>query len=167
MPAPAPFLTKLRRFADQEALQPDLGRAMRGTLAYMVPLLMAAAGWLPIEVTFVAIAAQNIAMVDVRGDYRLRFGLLVAMTGVFIGATSLGTVASGHLAGALAATALIAGCGGLWRHLSSDYGMSLAISSTLVFFIALASPRHATVGDHAFAAMIGGLWGTFLQVARV
>lgn len=166
MPAPASLLTKLRRFADQESLQPDLGRAVRATIAYMVPLLLAVVGWLPIEVSFVAIAAQNIAMVDVRGDYRFRLGLLLAMTAIFVGAAALGTVASGHLIAALAATALIAVGGGLWRHLSADYGMGLAISSTLVFFIALTSPRHATVGDHAFAALIGGLWGVLIQVAN-
>ena len=157
---------KFRRFDDQESLQPDLGRGLRAAVAYMAPLLLAAAGWLPTELTFVALAAQNIAMVDVRGDYRLRLGLLVAMTAVFVGAAALGTVASGHLAAALAATALVALCGGLWRHLSSDYGMALAISSTLVFLIALASPRQATVSDHAFAALLGGLWGVLLQVAN-
>lgn len=166
MPARATLLGKFRRLADQESLQPDLGRALRATIAYMVPLLLAVVGWLPIEVSFVALAAQNIAMVDVRGDYRLRLGLLIAMTGVFVGAAALGTISSGHLAAALAATALIAACGGLWRHLSADYGMALAISSTLVFFIALTSPRHATVADHAFAALIGGLWGVLLQVAN-
>ena len=36
-------------------------------VAFMVPLLLAARGWLPIDVSFVALAAQNIAMVDVRG----------------------------------------------------------------------------------------------------
>lgn len=157
---------KARRVAEQESLQPDLARGVRATIAYMVPLLLAAADWLPIEVTFVAIAGQNIAMVDVRGDYRMRLALLVAMTAVFVGAVTLGTLASGNLAFALAATALITVAGGLWRHLSSDYGMSLAISSTLVFLIALASPRHASVADHAIAAFAGGLWGVLLQVAN-
>jgi uncharacterized membrane protein YccC len=164
MSATATLLSKFRRLREEESLQPDLGRAVRGTIAYMVPLLLAAADWLPIEVSFIAIAAQNIAMVDVRGDYRFRLGLLVAMTGVFIGAVSLGTLAANNLAAALVATAFIAFCGGLWRHLSSDYGMSLAISSTLVFLIALASPRHASLGDHALAALVGGVWGILLQV---
>ena len=162
-----PPWTKLRRLAEQESLQPDFGRAIRATLAFMVPLLLAVAGWLPIEVTFVAIAAQNIAMVDVRGAYRLRFALLLAMTAVFVGAATLGTFTSEHLPAALLATALVAACGGLWRHLSSDYGMSLAISSTLVFLIALNSPGGAaSVGNHSLAALVGGLWGVTLQIAN-
>src|SRR5215216_6519131 len=150
---------KLGEFAEQESLQPDLGRAIRAMVAFMVPLLLAAVGWLPLEVSFVAIAAQNIAMVDVRGAYRLRLALLLAMTAVFVGAASLGAVTANNLGAAACATVLIAFCGGLWRHLSADYGMSLAISSTLVFFLALASPAgpHA-VSEHALAALIGGLW---------
>lgn len=148
-------------------MQPDLGRAIRATVAFMVPLLLAIAGWLPIEVTFVAIAAQNIAMVDVRGAYRLRLALLLAMTAVFVGAAALGTVVSEHLPAALLATVLVAACGGLWRHLSSDYGMALAISSTLVFLIALNSPDGAaSVGAHSLAALVGGLWGVTLQIAN-
>ncbi|MEO7412844.1 MAG: FUSC family protein, partial [Opitutaceae bacterium] len=158
---------KLGEFAEQESLQPDLGRAIRSTIAFMVPLLLAGAGWLPLEVSFVAIAAQNIAMVDVRGAYRLRLALLLAMTAVFVGAAALGSATGNNLVTAAIATVLIAFCGGLWRHLSADYGMSLAISSTLVFFLALASPPGGhPVSSHAWAALIGGLWGLTLQVAN-
>ncbi len=166
MPALRP-LTALAQLQERESLKPDLSRAVRATVAFMVPLLLAARGWLSIEVSFVALAAQNIAMVDVRGAYRLRLALLLAMTAVFTGAAALGAVASDSLAAAIAATIFAALCGGLWRHLSSDYGMSLAISSTLVFLIALNSPNGAAVaGTHAWAAFVGGLWGVTLQVAN-
>lgn len=45
--------------------------------------------------------------------------------------------------------------------------MSLAISSTLVFLIALATPGSpAAAGSHSWAAFVGGLWGVALQVAN-
>jgi uncharacterized membrane protein YccC len=158
---------RLGQFAESESLQPDLGRALRATVAFMVPLLLAVAGRLPFEVSFVAIAAQNIAMVDVRGAYRVRFALLIAMTAVFVGAAALGTVTANHLYAAVLATVLIAFCGGLWRHLSSDYGTSLAVSSTLVFFLALSSPPGPlATRSHALAALLGGLWGLILQVVN-
>jgi uncharacterized membrane protein YccC len=158
---------KLGRLAEQESLLPDLGRAIRSTIAFMVPLLLSVGGWLPLEVSFVAIAAQNIAMVDVRGAYRLRLALLLSMTAVFAGAAALGTVTANHPYGAVCATVLIAFCGGAWRHLSSDYGMSLAISSTLVFFLALVLPAGPGVaGSHTLAALVGGFWGLTLQVAN-
>lgn len=153
------------RFRERESLQPDLSRAVRGTIAFMVPVALSLAGWLPVEVSLAALAGQNIAMVDVRGAYRMRLALLVAMTAVFVGAAALGSVASPWLWSALLATALIAACGGLWRHLSSDYGMSLAISSTLVFLIALNSTDGwNSIGSHCLATLVGGTWGLILQV---
>ena len=157
----------LSRFADHESLQPDLGRAIRATVAFMVPLVAARAGWLTLEATFVAIAAQNIAMVDVRGAYRFRLGLLVAMTAILTGAVSLGSVSGNHLITAVLATGLMALGAGLWRHLSTDYGFSLGLSSILLFFIALATPgASAHTGQHALAVLVGGAWGLLLQVAN-
>jgi uncharacterized membrane protein YccC len=61
----------------------------------------------------------------------------------------------------------MAACGGMWRHLSSDYGASLAISSTLLFLLGLASPPGASVAAHHMeSALAGGLWGVVLQVVN-
>ncbi len=161
------LLGPLNRFADHESLQPDLARAIRATVAFMVPLIAARAGWLTLEATFVAIAAQNIAMIDVRGAYRFRLGLLVAMTAILTGAVSLGSVSGDHLITAVLATGLMALGAGLWRHLSADYGFALGLSSILLFFIALVTPgASAHTGQHALAALFGGAWGLLLQVAN-
>jgi uncharacterized membrane protein YccC len=157
----------LTRFADNESLQPDLARATRATIAFMVPLIAARAGWLTLEATFVAIAAQNIAMVDVRGAYRFRLGLLVAMTAILAGSVALGSVSGNHLVAAVLATGFMALGAGLWRHLSIDYGFSLGLSSILLFFIAMATPGASVhTGHYALAVLAGGAWGLFLQVAN-
>src|SRR4051812_29125528 len=148
------------------SLSPDASRAFRATIAFMVPLLLATRGWLPVEVSFMALAAQNIAMLDVRGDYRLRVALVLAMTLVFTGVAALGALASATVVTALLATIAVAILGSLWRHLSSDYGPSLAISSTLVFLIALASPGGPSAAPaNALAAIVGGAWGVMVQLA--
>ncbi len=158
---------KLKHALDGATLNPDLSRAVRATIGFMAPLLLAASGWISFDVSFVAIAAQNIAMVDVRGDYRVRLGLLLAMAAVFAGSAALGATVGENLTVAVLATGLMAVAGGAWRHLSSDYGPSLAISSTLVFLLALASPHSTTgIGSHALAAFVGSLWGVFVQVAN-
>lgn len=157
----------LGQFAERQSLQPDFGRGSRAMFAAIVPLLVVVLGGFPLEISFVVIAAQNIAMVDVRGAYRLRLGLLAAMTAVFAGAAALGATASQNIYAAVLATMFIAFCGGVWRHLNSDYGMSLAVSSTLVFLLALNSPQGPSVASsHAIAALLGGLWGLVLQVAN-
>ena len=51
--------------------QPDLARAARATAGIIVPLLLAETGQIPLHVIFAAIAAQNVAMADVRGSYSL------------------------------------------------------------------------------------------------
>jgi uncharacterized membrane protein YccC len=157
---------RLRHAADNASRQPDISRAVRATIAFMVPLLLAARGWITLDVSFVALAAQNIAMVDIRGDYRLRFALVVAMAGVFVGAAALGASVAGHLIAAVAAMGVMAAVGGMWRHLSSDYGPGLAISSTLVFLIAASAPAgEVKIGQHAVAALWGGVWGVLVQLA--
>ena len=139
---------------------------MRATVASMVPLLLAFRGWLPFEVAALTIAAQNIALVDLRGAYPLRLAVLLAMTAVFVGAAALGAAVNGHLAAELAATALLAGGAALWRHLSPEYGPSLAVSSTLVFLLTLAEPSAASLlGRPEVAVLVGGLWGIVLQMA--
>jgi len=53
------LLRPLIRFADQESLHPDLGRALRATVAFMVPLVAAHAGWLGHDATLMCIAAAR------------------------------------------------------------------------------------------------------------
>jgi len=135
-------------------------------IAFMAPLLLALTGRLPVEVTFAAIAAQSIALVDVRGAYSLRLTLLLAMTAIMVGVAGFGALTAHPLAAALLATVVVAVSTGLWRHLSSDYGPSIAVTSSLLFFIALTLPGGVTAaGHHMLAALIGGVWGVALQVA--
>lgn len=158
--------TPFARLTGHVTLQPDLNRGLRATLAFMVPLLLAMRGSMFVDVSFAAIAAQNLAMVDLRGDYRLRFALALGMSAVLIGAAALGAAASGVLAFALAATVLMAVCGGVWRHLSSEYGPPLAISSTFIFLFALSAPAGPeSVRSHVVAASLGAAWGVIVQVA--
>jgi uncharacterized membrane protein YccC len=156
----------LGRLVERESLRPDLGRAIRCTFAVMAPLLLATSGRLPVETAFAVLAAQNVAMPDVRGAYSLRFTLLMAVAFVLAGCAGLGGLVASHLPAAVAGMAVIAIAGGLWRHLSSDYGPSVAVSSALIYVIALASGGGATAaGHHLLATLAGGLWGVLLQVA--
>ena len=152
------------QFAQRESLLPDLRRALRTTAAFMAPLLLAHFGWLAGPVVFAAIAAQNVALIDVRGAYRVRVSLLLAKAVILAGATLLGGLAAGSLVGAVLATALIAFSMGLWRQLSPDYGPSMAAAAALLFLIALAQPG-TTPTPIVLYALGGGLWGVALQAS--
>ena len=153
-------------FFARDFSNPDIGRALRCTLSFMAPLAVGLSGRLPVEMVFTAIAAQNVAIVDVRGAYGLRLSLLLSMSGILAAASALGALAAPSLAACVAAAVIVALGAGFWRHLSSDYGPSLAISASLLCFIAMAEKGGAEVAlRHGAAALAGGCWGAALQVA--
>ncbi len=154
------------RFFAKDFSNPDIGRGLRCMASFMAPLALGLSGRLPVEMIFAAIAAQNLAMVDVRGSYGLRLSLLLAMNLILSASAALGALAAPSLAACLAATLLIGLGAGLWRHLSSDYGPSLAVASGFLCFIAMAEKGGAAAAEsHVVAALVGGLWGTALHVA--
>lgn len=156
---------KAGKLFEQSVLTTDVARALRSSLAL-------AAAWTACLLTghadaamIVAPTAQNVAMLDVRGDYRARLAILLSLT-VVMGLSVLAGTLTGN--SVLAATltigvmALIAGC---WRHFSGDYGANFALSSGLLFCISLSQP-----GDwhHALRmtelAGLAGLSGILVQL---
>ncbi len=160
------LIARMRDYLEKERLQPDLNRAARCTVAFKVPMLAAHWWQLPIEASFAAVAAQNIALVDVRGSYPLRLSLLLAMTLVLAGSTWLGGMTGANLPLALGAVVLLMQISGLWRHLNAEYGPALASASALLFLIALAHPEGESMANqHFLAALAGGVWGVLVQGA--
>jgi len=159
-------LARITHYLEQERLQPDINRGLRATVGFMAPALAVQYwGW-PLEAAFAAIAAQNIAMVDVRGSYSLRLSLLLAMTAVMAGAGWLGGMCATSLLLSLAAIAFLTLASGAWRHLSPDYGPSLASASIFLALLALAQPGGEAVALRDFLSVLaGGAWGVLVQVA--
>ena len=146
--------------------QPDLARATRATAGIIVPLLLAETGRIPLHVIFAAIAAQNVAMADVRGSYSLRLAIL-SSGGLLLGlAAALGSMSSQHLWMALLFAALMAIVAGGLRHLSADYGPPLAAPTVFIFLMASAAPAgHEEVLSHMLSTWAGGAFGIVLQMA--
>ncbi|HZZ17737.1 MAG TPA: FUSC family protein [Opitutaceae bacterium] len=154
------------QFFAKEFSNPDVGRGLRCMASFMAPLALGLSGRLPVEMIFAAMAAQNLANVDVRGSYGLRFSLLMAMSVILAASAALGALAAPSLVACLLATVAIGLGATLWRHLSSDYGPSLAVASGFLCFIAMVEKGGpAAAESHAVAALAGGLWGAFLHVA--
>lgn len=132
-------------------LTTDVARALRSSIAFMAAWVACLVAGHPEIAPFAATAAQNVALTDVRGDYRARFAILLTMTVVMAASAMAGTLAGGNILTAtlmMGAMALIGGC---WRHLSGDYGPNLAVVSALLFLIALAQP-----GDFHGGAKLAG-----------
>ncbi len=146
--------------------RPDLARATRATAGLMLPLLLAETNQIPLHLIFAALAAQNVAMADVRGSYSLRLAVL-SLGGFLLGlAAALGSISSQHLWMALLFAGFMAMVAGVLRHLSADYGPPLAVPTVFIFLMAAAAPPgHADVLSHAVSTWAGGVFGILLQMA--
>jgi uncharacterized membrane protein YccC len=157
----------LGRLALQELVDPSASRALRATVAFMVPLVLAFLGLISgTQAVLAAFAGHAISGMDVRGAYALRLGLLLGISLVLTGSAWLGAAAAPSLVLAVLATGLIGLGAGAWRHGLGEYGPAVAASAALLFFIALASPRiEATPFLAAQATAAGCLAGVLYHAA--
>lgn len=159
------LISEWREYAQRERLQPDVARAVRCIFAFMGPLLAAHFWKLPIEPLFAAIAGQNIAMMDVRGAYPVRLSLFGGALIALAGFGWLGTLVGDSLIGSLVGVLLLMLATGISRHLSAEYGPSVAMCAALLFLIALAHPGGSPAAySHLVSAAVGGAWGIVIQV---
>lgn len=144
----------------------DRAISARATAGFLIPMLLHMAVGLPASVAVAAIAAHNLAMMDVRGDYRLRVMLLVGMAALLASAGALGVLAATSVVAAVAATAFVAAAAAIWRHVGSDYGLSLSTSSMLLFLVSLDhTARGVAVSSPVWGILAGAGVGLLLQTA--
>ena len=155
----------IRQLMEQLALRPDVSRALRETIALGVPLMVCHALGRPSDAPYVAMATQTIALHDLRGAYAMRLAIAATMTLIVAASALLGVLAGGSVVTATATMGLMALLGACWRHLSSDYGAPLGVSSALLFLIGLSAPGGLAAALHtAELVMIGGAGATLLHV---
>ncbi|MDB6139283.1 MAG: hypothetical protein JWO94_2355 [Verrucomicrobiaceae bacterium] len=132
----------------------------------MVPLLICHALGMRSDAVFIAMSAQTIALPDLRGAYGMRLLILATMTVVVACSAVLGVCAGHSVMAAVLGMGLLAAVGGLWRHLSADYGPALSVSSALLYLLGLSQPGSVSTGLH-FAGLIfmGGAGAALLHIA--
>lgn len=138
-------------------LQPDLVRALRATTAFTLALLGCLALGEPLAAPFAATAALAASMPHLRGAYPVRVAVIACIIAIFTGATLLGASLAGKPAAAVAGIGLLALLGGVWRHLSADYGPPVSVDSGLLYLLALDAPsRGASPAELALWTALGG-----------
>lgn len=138
---------------------------MRAGVAFALPLLASyALGWQK-DGVFVAMAAQAIALPDLRGAYGMRMVILAVTTLIAAGSAMLGVCTGGSLWSSILAMGFLALLGGFWRHLSADYGPGISVSSALLFLLGLAHPGSASSAWHLGGLiLLGGMATTLLSM---
>ena len=138
-------------------LQPDLVRALRATTAFTLALLACLGLGAPQAAPFAATAALAASMPHLRGAYPVRVIVIACILAIFTGSTLLGACLAGKPAAAVAGIGLLALLGGVWRHLSADYGPPVSVDSGLLYLLALDAPSHgATPAELALWTALGG-----------
>ncbi|MDB6053644.1 MAG: hypothetical protein JWN25_1167 [Verrucomicrobiales bacterium] len=159
------FLRPSTDLIERLALNPDLAKGLRAAISILVPLLVFHSLGRSGEALFVAMAALNLSLPDLRGAYGVRLTLLATMLLVAASSVVLGAMAASMVASAAVFMFLIVLLSCLWRHLSSDYGPFLGVSSALLFLLGLAQGGGFTGGLHlARLVCIGGVFATLLHV---
>jgi uncharacterized membrane protein YccC len=132
----------------------------------MAPLLLTPIfHWAPPTASLASIAGESLALIDLRGPYSLRLILLGGMALLFASVAALGAASAGSVTGAVLAMGTIAALAGLWRHVNSDFGLSLGVSSCVLFLIALAYPPSGSPALYSgLATLLGGCFSVALQV---
>jgi uncharacterized membrane protein YccC len=155
----------VNRLIEYLALRPDLGRALRASVAFVVPLVACHALGRSADAVFIAVAAQTIALPDLRGAYGMRLAILASKTVVVAASALLGVCAGGNIVFATLAMGALALLSGWWRHLSADYGSPLGVASALLFLLGLAQPGAWSDGLHlAGLIAVGGAGAALLHV---
>ena len=146
----------LGRVAARELVDPSATRALRATVAFMLPLVLASLGLITgTQAVLASFAGHAVGGLDVKGAYSLRLFLLVGLSLVFAGAAWLGVGAGRSVLLAVLATGLIALGAGAWRHGLGEYGPSVASTAALLFFLGLISREGATPPAAAAATLAG------------
>ena len=143
--------SRVIRLLEHSVLTTDVARALRSSVAFTAAWVVCLWAGHPAVAVFAATAAQNLTLVDVRGDYRARLAILLTTTVVMAASVFAGTLTGNNVWSATLMVGALALLGSAWRHLSADYGPNLAIISALLFLFALSQP-----GDWRAGALVAG-----------
>ncbi len=146
-------------FIEQVELRMDGTRALRAMVAFAIPVLLCHWSNQMAEALFISTAALNLSLPDLRGAYKVRVGIMATMTLLAASSAFLGACCAGNVAGAVLGMGMVALGGGVWRHLSADYGPSMAVSSALLFLLGLS--QGGGVREALYLAELTALGGAF------
>lgn len=140
-----------------EYFEPAAGRAVRVTIAFVLPLIWGMITGNMAPAVWVSITAQILSNVTIQGSYPLK--LLILSGGVLACAVcgALGTLAGHHWLAAAVLMAALAFLGGFVRQ-SGNYGPGITIGVLLIYLLALDHPGNVVLAGEMFTwILIGGI----------
>jgi hypothetical protein len=156
-----------RALVDAETMEPSLSWGLRMALASVVPVIWGIESGHPATGEWVALSAECICWVALKGSYAQRLRILamgIALTLLF---SFLGSITGNSFLWSVVCMLAVAFLASLFRNLG-DRGSGLALSVYIMFLVANAYP---VKGDALEARMLytllGGFWNAILAVSSM
>lgn len=166
------FRRIFKKQLDRETLHPTVLKAIRSSLSFMPPVILAGSGVItPMQGVMASFAAHSISMLDVRGTYSLRLSILSFQACIMISLAWIGaeTGMAPGVVPAIVVSGMVAFLAGYLRHFLGEYGPGIATPAALLLFTAMAVPAGAGRGYSTglvMAAVAGAVWGILLHIAK-
>lgn len=156
-----------RNLLDAESMEPSLTWGLRMAVATTVPVVWGIATGHIERAEWIALTADCIGWIALKGRPGQRFQILVAgilLTFLF---TLLGTLTATSIWMSIVAMIFVAFLAGLFKNLG-ERGSGLSLCLYVMFLIANAAPAHGPELEHRLiSVLIGGVWNAALGMATV
>lgn len=140
-----------------EYFEPAAGRAVRVTLAFVLPLIWGMVTHNMAPAVWISITAQILSNVTIQGSYPLKLLILSGSVLACAVCGALGTLAGHHWLVAAVLMMMLAFLGGFVRQ-SGNYGPGITIGVLLIYLLALDHPGNGVLAGEMFAwILIGGI----------
>ncbi len=155
---------KIRHLREQEAIDPVLAWGVRMGLAVVIPLMVGFALEMPHQGSWVALTAEIICWVELKGTLKQRVRMTLAGTLLAVFFTGLGSLTATSFVLSVIAMLATGFLCGLFKNLG-DRGSGLSICVGAMFIISNALPNRSghDLVERLSLTLIGGVWCLLLM----
>ncbi|MBS1615795.1 MAG: FUSC family protein [Bacteroidetes bacterium] len=157
-----------RALVDAEAMEPSLSWGLRMALASVIPVIWGIETGHPAAGEWVALSAECICWVALKGSYGQRLRILAGGIILTLLFSFLGSITSQSFAGSVVCMLGVAFLASLFRNLG-DRGSGLALSVYIMFLVANAYPVAwgQALEERMFYILLGGCWNALLALVSM
>lgn len=157
---------QLNRLLEKEAFEPLLSWGFRMAIAAIIPIIWGVATGHMEEASWVALTAEAICWIELKGAYAQRMRVIAGGTILALLFGALGSATGGNIWLSVICMAAVGFLSGLFKNLG-DRGSGLANCVFIVFIITNAYPTHTLpeLGNRLALVLEGGVWSALVSSA--
>ncbi|MEO6830857.1 MAG: FUSC family protein, partial [Chitinophagaceae bacterium] len=164
---PAKKQGRLGLLLDAESLEPSLTWGLRMAIATTAPVVWGVATGRLEEAEWIALTADCIGWIALKGNASQRFRLLFAAAALCLLFTWVGSISGASVVWSIGLMIVVAFISGLFKNLG-ERGSGLALCLYVMFIIANAYPvQGEALHERMVSVAVGGVWNAILGMATI